>query len=699
MQTVVVSTAEELSEAYASLSASGGGTILVSSDAEPFPLEINGGGDDPVTIRSEDPEDPVHISRLSLMGVENVTVSDFYVFSDGLALDPDRKSYHDDLNIYNSTNIEVSDIVFKGDAEGFMDPSDPDVVWGVTLGDIKDSTGVTFTDNTASNYWMGLGVFNSYDTVVSGNEFTALQADGIRMMGVDGIEISGNYLHDFLGSLNKYNHDDMIQLFSTGADFVSRDITITGNILDASGGAGSQTMFLGNERDKAEPDHVYENIVITDNLIYNGSRNGIFLAGADGVQIENNTLLWNPDAGTQAESGDPTKTSAPEIRLNRVDNGEVTGNIAAGFPPGSDAVLVTDNQTVNYVNPFASNYVGTHFVNVVEGGLTDIRDLRLLPDSPWAGMGSSLSQPATQSSDGDVEAVMTMQASPTDPLEWTFDASLSLDAEGYADSADYTFAWVFTDGSTAEGIQVTHNFETHGDFGASLAVVKDGEIVDLIARSLTVDPDTLFSFDFETGIKDLSPYSSSLDDQSSQNLTEGEDGQGYQLGGDRKINITRSNDQIHSLESFGLNLDLAANTETASGTFLYFHKVFEARIESDGRVSFELKTSEGVYEIVSDSVIFDDTDFHNIEIGFDGVNGSLVMRADGEIVAETEAFGSTAPKTHYGIAIGNTFSGSVHAVVDNIVMTASPNLEGVSLPVTDEPEEPEETEETEETDQ
>lgn len=688
MATVTVSTAEELAAAYAEMSVNGGGTILVSASAEPFPLVLNGGGTDLVTIRSEDPDDPAQITRLTLSDVENVAVSDLYVFSDGAALDPTRKSWHDDLNIFNSKSIEISDIVFEGDAKGFMDPSDPDAVWGITLGDIKDSTDVTFTGNTASNYWMGLGVFNSYDTIVSGNEFTALQADGIRMMGVDGIEISGNYLHDFLGSLNRYNHDDMIQLFSTGADFVSRDITITGNILDASGGAGSQTMFIGNERDKDDPDHVYENITISDNVIYNGAINGIFVAGADGVQIENNTLLWNPDAGTQAESDSSIKSSPPEIRLNRIENGEVTGNIAYKVPSSTESTQVYGNQTVSYENPFAENYVGANFVNAVEGGSTDLRDLRLLPDSDWAGLGSTLSQSATQSSDGGVEAVMTAAVSPTDIGVWVFDASLSLDADGFADASEYTFAWTFSDGTTAEGAQVSHDFDGYGDFNVSMAVVKDGEILDTITRSVTVDPETLLQFDFETGVKDLSPYDSRLDDQDAANLTEGADGQGYQIGGDRKINIERYNDQIHNLETFGISLDLAAGSEAAAGVFLYFHKVFEARIMDDGRVSFELKTSEDTYEIVSDRVIFDDTDFRTIEFGFDGVNGALVMRADGEIVAQTEAFGVTAPKTYYGIAIGNTFNGSVDATVDNFVMSSDANLDDAVLPDIEDPEIP-----------
>ncbi len=62
--------------------------------------------------------------------------------------------------------------------------------------------------------------------------------------------------------------------------------------------------------------------------------------------------------------------------------------------------------------------------------------------------------------------VVMCKENPYDPLEVTFDASRSKDADGN----DLSFIWDFGDGETSEGIKVTHKYSKGGEYIAKLLV-------------------------------------------------------------------------------------------------------------------------------------------------------------------------------------------------------------------------------------
>ena len=476
-----VETSEELQAAYEALQANpGGGTILVKDTGDRIELKVVGSSDDlsnPVTIKSYDPNDPTVISRVAVSNAKNVTVDGFEVNSIGV----ERKSHHEDLFINKSDNVSVLNTTFENSADGFL-------LYGKdsasSMGEIVDSTDVTFAGNHISKYAHGLLIKESQGVEVSGNEFTELQADGIRMVSVQDIWITDNHMHDFYGSTHSVNHDDMIQMWSVGASEVSKNITISGNFFNAGDGAGTQTIFLGNEEAYDDPPHIYENITITDNVIFNGHSHGITVDASKGVMIENNTVLWNREAEmfSNAEDTDGA-SSAPTIRLSRTEDAQVHNNITADvvfkFQQSDDQT--TGNFLVNYTDPTDPNYVDMHFINAETGGTVDMRDLRLWSESPWFGEAGASETSLAMQSDS-VQAVMVSEEGGGDAWTGVFDAQHSFGPNGDL-NGHYSYTWTFSDGVEIEGVQVQRNFLEPGDYDVTLDVRKDGAVVDSITRT------------------------------------------------------------------------------------------------------------------------------------------------------------------------------------------------------------------------
>lgn len=377
----------ELLTAYLDLSSSSGGTIYLTGD---FPsvgeISLSGGGSAPVHITSADPVDPVLVSRIDFDGVDNVRVSDVRV--DGSAVE--RPEWHRDLDINGSSRIEISDSTFTSNGSPFYDPDDPTTIVGERLGMVRNSEDITVSNSYFAGYEHGITFQESSEIRVISNEITAIQGDGLRLTGVQEVLIADNYMHDFYSTPNEYTHSDFIQLWSTNAETVSSDITVTGNVLDTGNGVSVQGIWMRNEQhDKGNPDYVYQNITITDNLIYTGSANGIGVGQADNVLVANNTLLWNQGAYTIKETGDTSYF--PRIRLHEdITNAQVIDNITTRILHGEEARL--DGNVLISWDPADPNYVGHHFTNATDGGDIGPEGWKLLETSPWAGKGASASQ-------------------------------------------------------------------------------------------------------------------------------------------------------------------------------------------------------------------------------------------------------------------------------------------------------------------
>jgi hypothetical protein len=148
------------------------------------------------------------------------------------------------------------------------------------------------------------------------------------------------------------------------------------------------------QNDHGNASHIYQNITITDNLIYSGSANGIGVGVANNVLVANNTLLWNQQAVTIKATGDTSYP--PRIRLSElITNGEVIDNIAPRIVAGDD-IRLSGNVLISY-NAARGTWVGDHFVDAAAGGdIGPSGGWQLRPNSPLVGIGSSFSAPGAR---------------------------------------------------------------------------------------------------------------------------------------------------------------------------------------------------------------------------------------------------------------------------------------------------------------
>ncbi len=658
--TVTVSDSGSLKDAYNTLSRSGGGTIEVAQGSRPIEIALSSGGQDHVAIISANDDAPTLLYRISFDKVENVTVSDFRIDSS----DVSRPGWHKDVMVSGSADIVIENSAFASNAVGRYSPGQAGTVLGETLGLVRNSRDFSFDGNTVADYYHGLSIQETTGASVTGNEFSGLQGDGLRLAGVQQTVVSDNDMRDFIGTTRTFNHNDFIQVWSSNAKLVTRDLEIRGNTLDSGSGSSAQGIFVGNEQySRGDKGHRYENIDISDNLVRSGNTNGIAVFGATDVDVSNNTVLWNNTAKVVDNSGESGNSRAPQIRFTNVTEGVIADNITSGTIAGSGTSL-SGNKILSYSQPNDPNYVGANFVNALGGGGSNNLDFRLRPDSPWNGIaGSSLTEAKGRSNAG-IDAIFTIDVDRGNFHGFTFDASRSVDESGRLGDG-YDFVWTFGDGTVLRGETVDHVFADAGTQDVSLGIYRDGRLVDQSDRSIEVQSKTLLDIDLNGPVGDTSSYDSRVTVVGAQALSEG-----YQIGGQNRVEISRGSQQIHDLESFGMTMDLKI-LNGDSGRFLLLHEVMDATVRGDGTLRFTLKTDEGKFTVDSGSVTIDDGRFH--ELGFDYDGERLSLYVDGTIVGETDAGGTTAGLASHHLILGSKWSAGVDAVVNNLTLNAEPS--------------------------
>ena len=665
-QTITVSNSDDLASAYETLSHTGGGTILVAEGADPIEIALTDGGVGQVNIVSADTDNPTQLHRISFNNVENVTVSGFDVDSTGV----DRPGWHQDVMVTDSDNIVIQDSNFSSNAVGRYGPDEEGTVLGESFGLVRGSTDFVFEGNTVSDYYQGLSLKETVGASIADNEFSGLQGDGIRLSGVQNADVVGNYLHDFVGTTNNFNHNDFIQVWSSNTTLVAKNLTFSNNLLDSGDGSSAQGIFIGNERFRhGETDHIFQNIEIFDNVIHSGNSNGVSVFGANNVDVYDNTLLWNQGAETVGDSGDEGVSRAPLIRLEEVTRGTVEDNITPGLNL-DDNIRETGNEILNYTSQNDPNYVGNHFINATEGGALDANDLRLRPDSAFNGEAGAELSAALTATDGGLQVAFTSDAASNDSFAFTFDASASVDESGFVGD-DYDYVWTLEDGTVLNGIEASYNFTDAGSYNVHLDIFRDGSLVDSEDRIVNVASKELVSLDLNGDVSDASAYGSSVTIDGARAVSSG----GYRIGGDDKIEIGRENLQIHDLESFGITADLQI-LNGDEGRFLLLHQVLDGRVLKDGSVQFTLQTDDGSFVVNSGEISITDGAFHNVGFAYDGE--TLSLHIDGDTVGEVAASGTTAPAGSQDLVLGSKWSSGVDAIIDNFKFGADPEVVGLA---------------------
>lgn len=156
---------------------------------------------------------------------------------------------------------------------------------GAWFRQLPKGSNVVLKNSKFSCLGSGIGGLDVDGLTIDGNDFQAIQTDGIIMTGVTNVVVRNNTASNFHTAGG--GHPDFIQ-FANGPNGSSAHVTITGNHYDRGSGDPIQGIFVEDGSD----------FTITGNVLQGTMYNGVSLARTKGAVIANNFLQAYPDMTT-----------------------------------------------------------------------------------------------------------------------------------------------------------------------------------------------------------------------------------------------------------------------------------------------------------------------------------------------------------------------------------------------------------------
>lgn len=153
----------------------------------------------------------------------------------------------------------------------------------------------------------------------------------------------------------------------------------------------------------------------------------------------------------------------------------------------------------------------------------------------------------------------------------------------------------------------------------------------------------------------------------------GPSGLAYRLTGENSVAFARGEvAALHESTGFSLSFDFRQDPG-AAGRIMHLHQVFEVALDAQGRAFFTLFTDQGRFHIESAAAIFDDGDWHNLQIVYDDSEAELQMLVDDIVVSSIVAQGESAPAAFWGLTVGAAWGDSAQGLIDNLLIVADPD--------------------------
>lgn len=182
------------------------------------------------------------------------------------------------------------------------------------------------------------------------------------------------------------------------------------------------------------------------------------------------------------------------------------------------------------------------------------------------------------------------------------------------------------------------------------------------------DAALLVRLDFDGGIEDGSDRGTHVAwDEGAVVLGEGSGGtSGAVALGDRYdgVTLTRWNPHLYDLDAFHIAFDLRRGDLDAGGHIMTLHRSFGLSVDELGLLTFELTTTEGEAVAQSREPVLADTDWHAVEMAYDGAKGLMQLVVDGVVVGEAQVTGSTLPVAYWGVSLGRLWGGEADGWMD-----------------------------------
>ena len=659
MTTFTVRSNAELTDILSRIDGLGGGSIKLEADGGPYQISARdlGSAGGPVTITAADPSAPPVVDRVDLRDSAFITI-------DGLHIQGKEAGNPHAIYVSGSNDITLTNNTMKGVAEGFVSETNGAIESNSAML-LRDSQNITVSDNTISHFGTALGILELDGLIVSNNDISQLQHDGIQGAGIRNAEITDNHFHDFFGSSQTINHDDMIQIWGTNANSVTANLTISGNFLDAGDSGISQGIFIRNEefgKDGTPTSGYFQNITITDNVLHNGAFHGISVSDTNGVTITSNTILKNEVSGLFNADGSTITATEPWYNVSNAQNVAVTGNLGSRYIGQADSA---GNTVLVYDNTSDPMYVGNHIVNLSGQGDIGLGDMQIRTDSPlWGTTGAPMSS-LSGADASNLGPMITATKVTENALARDLDAGASTLPEGAS------AAWHFADGNVTQGTAITHVFDTPGLHEVTLVITNaDGTSLST-TRSIEIDDPYLFAFDFANGAEDITTrgIEAQVTGTAAQAFVNTVEDKGFYLNGNTGLSLGRENTQLFGRDAFNIDLRFKQTDAMKDGGLLGIHTVFKLDIEPDGALSFWLRTSDGEFKITTDAGVMDTTDWQDIGVRYDGDAGTLALVVDGTVMASGAASGATTGPLSWGLQLGSPWGDDATGVFESVSMS------------------------------
>jgi nitrous oxidase accessory protein NosD len=230
----------------------------------------------PVVVQGPDGPARAHFDTVRIVESAGIRMERIEIGSDRPAADG---AY---ARIQESERIELAGVHVHGSRDG--NPRNDGL--GVH---VDHSSDVTIGGSDLEEVQIGVIIRRSDRVKVVGNHIHTIRSDGVMAAASEQLEISGNYISDFLP--DPQDHADGIQLQNVGVNRGTTGVTIADNVIMQGAGEGVQGIWISD----GEPLR-HRDLTITNNLIYiNRMYNGIGLNDLENARVVDNTVVSEPD--------------------------------------------------------------------------------------------------------------------------------------------------------------------------------------------------------------------------------------------------------------------------------------------------------------------------------------------------------------------------------------------------------------------
>ncbi|MEL6360699.1 MAG: right-handed parallel beta-helix repeat-containing protein [Pseudomonadota bacterium] len=550
----------------------------------------------PVTIASADLAAPAIFSSMRTYAA-SALVFDGLVFENGSTSAPTTTNV---ITVQLGGNITFRNVAIRGSDDGVAGND------GIGIS-LRDTLDVRIEDSVFTDLLRGIGIVDTANLTIQNNRFERMGSDGIAGGGVQNATIASNFITNFdLVDPNRV-HPDGIQLWDTNAKAANANIAITGNVILRGTGDPAQGIFLRS------PTLQSTNLTISDNVIHQSMGQGIYVENANQVTIEHNTISpfdWKTD-----KPGFDLRTPGPDFLFS--DNVASVYRVPAG--------LGMSNETLNFDNPWIEGYAEELVLAPFEGSAAKAEDLTAL-----TGVGA---QTITVSHDTAGERLIRHQRNDGDLM--------SADYQLLGKQAGKRAKWSLKGADGAEEASAVGRTASLAAEGPGLKSVsvrfggrknrKTGE------KKVRVLDEAIARFSFDGTSTDESDDPLVLDGASAGFGADGEtefavfDGRTPAEGG------TYLTSAPAPKATSALNLSVKARLRRSGANAVWqmlavVSNSYQIRLNQD-RIQAIFYDQTGAANFLNvNSAGISDGDWHDLEVKYDGVVGSLALYVDGTML-------------------------------------------------------------------